>query len=64
MKGQEGDKVRKNKRLEKYGISQDRHMELRYFCKQYPQKKRTITRIYDVLKRCKLQRYAFWQSNK
>lgn len=31
--------MRKNKRLEKAGITAERHMELRYFCKQYPQKK-------------------------
>lgn len=50
MKGQEGDKVRKNKRLEKYGISQDRHMELRYFCKQYPQKKEQLLESMTCLK--------------
>lgn len=45
MKGQEGDKVRKNKRLEKYGISHNRHMELRYFCKQYLQKKELLKSV-------------------
>ncbi|AMJ40686.1 hypothetical protein [Anaerotignum propionicum] len=37
--------MRKNKRLEKAGITADRHMELRYFCKQYPHKKEKIKEL-------------------
>lgn len=40
--------ARRNTHLEKNGISHDKYMELKYFCKQYPEKKEKLCSLSEL----------------
>lgn len=40
--------ARRNNHLAKFGISHDKYMELKYFCKQYPEKKESLQSLTSI----------------
>lgn len=40
--------ARRNTHLEKYGVSEDKYMELKYFCKQYLEKREKLYSLSEI----------------